>query len=197
MSVPFINSDEYIRQIYTNYFIYIRKLCIKVTYALLFLIRPTSTPSVSVDKMYIYKKKLVCKFFFSALFALLFSCNQAPIDVKHEVHDVVDDLKDVIDYPDQDARYIGGISRLQEFIADEVNYPQEAIEMNIQGKVFVIFVVEKDGRLSNVSIDRGVHPLLDQEAIRLIKKMPRWKPGKMGKLPVRTRCRLPINFTLD
>ena len=76
-------------------------------------------------------------------------------------------------------------------------YPQSSIEMNEQGRVYLSFVVEADGSLSNIEIERGVSQDLDKEAKRLIRKMPNWEAGEAKGKKARTRCRLPINFTLN
>lgn len=85
---------------------------------------------------------------------------------------------------------------VEQWIAKNVKYPQEAMEKNIQGKVFVQFVVEKDGSVSNVTIVRGQDSLLNDETLRVIKLMPPWKPGKQHGAPVRVSYTLPINFAL-
>jgi protein TonB len=86
---------------------------------------------------------------------------------------------------------------MQRFIQNNIQYPQKAIEQNIQGKVLVKFVVEKDGTVSYAEIKKGVDPLLDKEALRVVRSMPKWEPAyKKGK-PVRDFCHLPINFRLD
>ena len=86
---------------------------------------------------------------------------------------------------------------MQKWIAENVQYPQTAIEMNEQGKVYLSFVVEPDGSISNIAIERGVSGDLDKEAKRLVRKMPKWSPGEAKGKKARTRCRLPINFTLN
>ena len=91
----------------------------------------------------------------------------------------------------------GGIGGLMKWIAEHTNYPKEAKKKGITGKVFVQFVIERDGSVSNVKPVRKVNPLLDEEAVRVIKMMPKWKPGKQrGKL-VRVMYQIPINFVLD
>ena len=72
-----------------------------------------------------------------------------------------------------------------------------AQENNIQGKVFVQFVIEKDGSVSNVKVTRSVDPSLDKEAIRVIQSMPKWTPGKHRQKPVRVSFTVPINFQLQ
>ena len=91
----------------------------------------------------------------------------------------------------------GGIGGLMKWIAEHTNYPKEAKKKGITGKVFVQFVIERDGSVSNVKLARKVNPLLDEEAVRVIKMMPKWKPGKQRGKPVRVMYQIPINFVLD
>ena len=88
-------------------------------------------------------------------------------------------------------------ARVQKWIAKNVKYPMIAQENNIQGKVFVQFVIEKDGSVSDVKVARSVDPSLDKEAIRVVKAMPKWKPGKQRGKPVRVSYTVPINFQLQ
>lgn len=103
----------------------------------------------------------------------------------------------IIDFPDTEAFFPGGAAALQKWIGENVQYPQTSIEMNEQGKVYLSFVVETDGSISNISIERGVSSDLDKEAKRVIRKMPNWEAGEAKGKKARTRCRLPINFTLN
>ncbi len=105
--------------------------------------------------------------------------------------------QDISDFPEVEATFKGGPAALQKYISKNVQYPQYAIDHNIQGKVYASFVIEIDGSISNIRIERGIHPTLDNEAKRLIANMPRWKPGKMKGKKCRTRARLPINFALS
>lgn len=104
---------------------------------------------------------------------------------------------EVIEFPDVDATYPGGIAELQKWIAKSINYPQTSIELGEQGKVFVSFVVEPDGSISNVAVERGVSEDLDREAKRVVRAMPKWTAGEAGGKKVRSRMRLPIVFTLN
>lgn len=95
---------------------------------------------------------------------------------------------------DEMPEYPGGIVALQSFMAQTVRYPVEAQRKGIQGRVYVNFVVEKDGTVGVVKIARGVDSDLDAEAIRVVKLLPKWKPGKQkGKL-VRVSYTVPIKF---
>ena len=85
---------------------------------------------------------------------------------------------------------------MMKWINDNVKYPQTSIEMNEQGRVFLSFVVEKDGSITNVKVERGISIDLDREAKRVVRKMPKWIPGESSGRAVRARCRLPINFQL-
>lgn len=104
---------------------------------------------------------------------------------------------EVFDAPDEEASFPGGQVPMQQFIIQNIIYPQEAIELGEQGKVYVSFVVERDGELTNIEVPKSVSKSLDEEAIRLISLMPNWEPGKHKGKTVRTRCMMPINFVLD
>jgi protein TonB len=104
---------------------------------------------------------------------------------------------EIVDIPTKDAAFNGGYAALNAYILQHLNFPQDAIDLNMQGKVFVSFVVEKDGSVSNVQIERGVYHSLDLEAKRLVRSFPTWIPGEMPHGKVRTRVRLPINFILE
>ena len=86
---------------------------------------------------------------------------------------------------------------MMEYVAKNVVYPKEAQEKGISGRVFVGFVVEKDGSIGEVKLLRGIGGGCDEEAIRVIKGMPKWKPGKMKGEAVRVSYQMPINFKLQ
>lgn len=91
----------------------------------------------------------------------------------------------------------GGEKKMMEYVAKNVKYPQLAKEMGTQGRVFVSFVVEKDGSISNVELLRGIGNGCDEEAIRVVKSMPKWNPGLQCGRAVRVSCNLPISFKLQ
>lgn len=103
----------------------------------------------------------------------------------------------IYDMPEIMPEFVGGADALDEFIKKNIKYPAEAKEKGIQGKVYVQFVVEKDGSITNVIVRRGTNSLLDAEAVRVVKLMPAWKPGSMRGKKVRVRYTLPISFTLS
>lgn len=88
----------------------------------------------------------------------------------------------------------GGMQEMMKFISENRKYPAEAKAKDIHGKVIVAFVVERDGSLSDVKIRRGIGYGCDEEAIRLIKSMPKWTPGKKNGKAVRVSMMLPVSF---
>lgn len=90
----------------------------------------------------------------------------------------------------------GGMTAFYKFVQDEMNYPNQARRMGIEGKVFVQFVVDKDGSITNVQAIRGIGAGCDEEAVRVLKNAPKWNPGKQRGRPVRVRMVLPITFKL-
>lgn len=90
----------------------------------------------------------------------------------------------------------GGMPALSQYVTKELRYPKEARQMNIEGLVLVSFVVEKDGNISNASVLRGIGGGCDEEALRVVARMPAWKPGQQGGKPVRVRYTLPMRFKL-
>lgn len=98
---------------------------------------------------------------------------------------------------EKQPEYPQGNAAMMRFISDNVDYPKEAQDKGIQGRVITNFVVEKDGSLSEVKVVKGIDPLLDTEAIRVIKSMPNWQPGIQKGHPVRVRFTLPVVFRLQ
>lgn len=97
---------------------------------------------------------------------------------------------------DQPAEFPGGLQALGKWLSCNLTYPTKAQENNIEGKILVQFIVEKDGSISNPVIARGVDKDLDAEAIRIVSIMPKWKPGMNDGKPVRSKMTLPVAFKL-
>lgn len=97
---------------------------------------------------------------------------------------------------EQPAEFPGGQKALMNWLAQNISYPEEAQAEEIEGRVVVKFVVETDGSVSNVEIAKGVHPLLDAEAARVVSLMPNWEPGRNDGMPVRSYFNLPVTFRL-
>ena len=116
------------------------------------------------------------------------------IEVENEPEPIVETIFDVVE---EMPEFIGGVEKLYEYLGNNINYPEQAKDFSIQGKVFVQFVVWKDGTIKDVKVVKGTHKLLDQEALRVITKMPAWKPGKQRGKNVNARFTLPIKFRIS
>ena len=93
-------------------------------------------------------------------------------------------------------QFPGGQNALLKFLGEKIVYPDLASQIGISGKVYVEFIVEKDGSISSVKIARGIDQLLDTEALRVINTMPKWIPGSQNGRNVRVKLNLPVNFVL-
>lgn len=98
---------------------------------------------------------------------------------------------------DEYPEFAGGAKAWSKYMERNLRYPSRAQEENIAGKVFVSFVVEKDGSITDVSVIRGIGFGCDEEAMKVIKKSPLWKPGKNKGVPVRVRYNMAINFQIS
>ncbi len=115
-------------------------------------------------------------------------------------------LMPIVDEPDDDVIFVavekmpefpGGIQELYNFLGKKINYPSAQKEMGIQGRVICQFVVNTDGSIVDVNVVRGVDPALDNEAVRVIKMMPKWNPGEQSKKKVRVKYTLPVVFKIQ
>ena len=91
----------------------------------------------------------------------------------------------------------GGDAALMKYLSENIKYPEAAEKAGEQGRVVVNFIVEKDGAVSNVKVARSVTPTLDAEAVRVIKAMPKWVPGKQDGKLVRVKYNVPVSFRLQ
>ena len=115
--------------------------------------------------------------------------DMSKVDMKPDKNGVYQIVEEMPQFP-------GGENKLMEYIAKNLTYPQEARDKGIDGRVFVAMVIEKDGSVSNVKVLRGIGGGCDEEAVRVISALPKWKPGKMNGEPVRVSYQIPINFKL-
>ena len=109
------------------------------------------------------------------------------IDAGEEIFFIVEDMPE----------FPGGELALRKFIANNISYPEVAQEKGIQGRVYVTFIVGKEGQVANAKIARGVDPSLDMEALRVVNSLPAWIPGKQRGKPVNVSYTVPINFALQ
>ncbi|QGY47094.1 TonB family protein [Maribellus comscasis] len=109
------------------------------------------------------------------------------LDSDEQVFFIVEDMPE----------FPGGENSLRKYIANAIIYPEVAVEKGIQGKVFVSFIVTKNGTIANAKIDHGVDPALDKEALRVVNSLPKWEPGKQKGQAVNVNYTVPINFSMD
>ena len=127
-----------------------------------------------------------------SVLAILFTVNTtAMAQNKKAANDKVYDKVEVM------PEYPGGEQAMMNFVATNVKYPQAALDKNISGRVMVQFVVEKDGSVTDVKTVKGIGGGCDEEAVRVLKAMPKWKPGKEKGKAVRVQYLLPITFKLQ
>lgn len=94
------------------------------------------------------------------------------------------------------AEFPGGNENMQNWLKAHTVYPKNAVALGIQGKVFVKFLIDKSGNICDVTIERPVDPMLDNEALRVVKSMPQWKPARQNTKPVKVYLVVPIHFVL-
>jgi TonB family protein len=135
------------------------------------------------------------------LMIVLFSCDFQGYGDKvvlenGEVTSKTIETNEVFDVVEDSPEFPGGMEAWAEFLGNHLKYPEEAREMGIEGTVYVVFEVRKDGSVKNAEILRGIGGGCDQEALRVIKESPNWNPGKQRGHTVNVRMRLPIKFKL-
>lgn len=105
-----------------------------------------------------------------------------------------DSVFNLVDVP---AEFPEGIDALKRYLVQTIIYPQKCAEYGIVGKIFIQFIVEIDGSISNVWVLNGVNKLMDEECVRVAYNMPHWKPGEINGKPVRSIFSLPVSFKLE
>ncbi len=115
------------------------------------------------------------------------------------VEEVVKDKgeEEIFTIVEQMPEYPGGREAMMKFIGNNMRYPAQARRMGIEGRVFVGFIVDSEGKISDVQAIKGIHPDCDKEAVRVIAMMPNWKPGKQRGRPVKVKFVLPVIFQLQ
>ena len=134
--------------------------------------------------------------------------DEVEIEEELEIEDTESDEDEIIEIEEEDdeeffmvvenmPEFPGGDLGLMKYIQKNVRYPAIAKEYNITGKVYISFIVDKQGSVTNVKVVRGVDKNLDEEAVRVVKSLPKYKPGKQRGKPVRVIFTIPIKFTLN
>lgn len=124
---------------------------------------------------------------------------EVEVEIKDEGPKVIETpvQAEIFTVVEEQPGYPGGEEARISFLQQNIRYPEEAKELGIQGRVFVTFVVEVDGSITDVRVLRGIGGGCDEEAVRVVKAMPKWVPGKQRGVPVRVQFNLPIKFTLQ
>ena len=117
------------------------------------------------------------------------------IDVIEVEPEPVDDIPYTI--VEDQPEFPGGAAALYEYLSKNIKYPAICRENNIQGRVVVVFIVNRDGSIVEPEVVKSVNPMLDKEALRVISNMPKWKPGLQFGKPVRVKFTVPVNFRLN
>lgn len=107
-----------------------------------------------------------------------------------------EDTETIFTVVESPAEPMGGMQAFYKYLGDKIKYPAQARRMAVEGKVFVEFVVNKDGSLTDFNVVKGIGAGCDEEAVEVLKNAPNWKPGKQRGIPVRQRMVLPIFFVL-
>lgn len=105
--------------------------------------------------------------------------------------------KETFQYVEQMPEYPGGTTSMEAYIKQNLKYPEVAIRKGTCGKVYIKFVVDVDGAITDVAVVRGIGNECDEEALRVVKEMPQWNPGKQRGKPVRVALTIPVNFKLS
>ncbi len=123
--------------------------------------------------------------------------NEAFSSTAEAASDQDKDNRDVFVAVETMAEYPGGMEALMHYLMNNIRYPEEAYKNDIQGRVIIKFVIEKDGAVTNAEVVKGVSPELDQEALRVVSSLPKWNPGKVGGKDVASYFTLPVNFRIQ
>ena len=144
-------------------------------------------------------------FFILILGLIILSCNAQKIrhkdssvlnETNENVH-IDDDGIELTTYVEIMPEFPGGTVALMKYLSDYVRYPNEALKDAIEGRVIANFIVNGDGSISDITIVRSLHPLLDAEEVRVINAMPKWSPATQRGKPVGIRFTLPVSFSLN
>ena len=124
-----------------------------------------------------------------AMFCLMTASAQKTVasQQSNKVYDVVDEMPE----------FPGGQLECFKYLQENLKYPKDAEQKKVEGMVLVQFIIDEDGRIFDTTVKQKAFPSLDQEAIRIVKGMPQWKPGKIAGKKVKTRFTLPIQFRLQ
>ncbi|HOO09207.1 MAG TPA: TonB family protein [Cyclobacteriaceae bacterium] len=107
-----------------------------------------------------------------------------------------EEVEEIFTIVEDPASPVGGMTAFYQYVGDKIKYPPQARRMGVEGRVFVEFVIDKDGSITDVKAVKGIGAGCDEEAVRILQSAPKWKPGKQRGKPVKQRMVLPITFKL-
>ncbi|MCH6201013.1 energy transducer TonB [Aquiflexum sp. LQ15W] len=148
-----------------------------------------------------YKSSLLTALPLMGLMIVFLSCDFQGYDEKvvlenGEVTSKTIETNEIFDIVEESPSFPGGMEAWNEFLMNHLKYPEQAKEMGIEGTVYVVFEIRKDGSVENAELIRGIGAGCDEEALRVIKESPNWTPGKQRGHIVNVRMRVPIKFKL-
>ncbi|MDR6193795.1 energy transducer TonB [Siphonobacter sp. SORGH_AS_0500] len=170
------------------------------------LLQPEITPDVLVKEEVDVTQKMLQDHQAGSQTVLDGSDMPAVVDISDHTGGIKNAIVEIKPSADNDApllnveiqpEFPGGIEALNRFLQKNLRYPTQAQQANVSGRVFVSFVVDRDGSISQIEVEKGIGFGCDEEARRVLREMPRWKPGRQQGRSVRCRFHLPIAFTLE
>ncbi|MCQ2236599.1 MAG: energy transducer TonB [Bacteroidales bacterium] len=117
---------------------------------------------------------------------------ELPLELEGEVED-----DPVYIVPDEMPQFPGGVEAMRRYIAENIKYPAIAGEVDLHGRVWLTFIIDQKGTISDITVIRSLDPHLDAEAIRVVKSMPKWEPGLIKGRPVKVKYTLPVHFDIS
>ena len=143
-------------------------------------------------------KKIVLTIILALMGAAAWAQSETKTTAKPESTEPLNVIEDeVFVVVEEDPEFPGGIEALYRYLASNIKYPEQAKAEKIQGHVYVTFIIEKDGSISNIKLLRDIGGGCGQEAVRVVQAMPKWKPARQRGKRVRAQYTLPINFKLN
>ncbi|MDR0681666.1 MAG: energy transducer TonB [Dysgonamonadaceae bacterium] len=153
----------------------------------------TTSPTVVYEDYNAVKETPVVEETISNLLEQVNQVHETDIPLPEITHEL---SEQIYTNPEVMPQYPGGYEELTRFIFNNIKYPASAISQKIQGTVWCSFIINKEGLISDIQVERGVHISLNQEAIQVLKLMPPWIPGTINGKPVRVKSYLPLVFQL-
>ncbi|HVV55573.1 MAG TPA: energy transducer TonB [Mucilaginibacter sp.] len=124
------------------------------------------------------------------------SAVKAQIKIKHADTINIDKNVPIVDEDFTRPKFPGGLKQFYQYLTKNTHYPKTAVKYRIQGKVYLSFIIEKDGSISDVKVTKGLSKDIDAEAVRVLRNSPKWIPGTHDRKPIQYHYSMPMNFEL-